>query len=233
LQIVPVLDLKSGEVVHARRGERSRYRPVTSNLCAGSAAYDIVNALLGLFRFKVLYLADLDAIEGTGHHAKLIEELHARYPKIELWVDSGISERAQLEVFARRNFARPVIGSETLRDASLLAPPYPDGTAPLLSLDFMGGSLRGPRCLLKRPALWPDEIIVMTLDRVGSAAGPDFARLSEIRNRAPGKNIFAAGGVRGVEDILRLERSGMSGALVASALHDGSLTAAHLEALQA
>jgi phosphoribosylformimino-5-aminoimidazole carboxamide ribotide isomerase len=39
------------------------------------------------------------------------------------------------------------------------------------------------------------------------------------------RKVFAAGGVRSEKDLADLAKAGVSGALVASALHDGRLTA--------
>ena len=55
-------------------------------------------------------------------------------------------------------------------------------------------------------------------------------RLLEIKRRAPDVRLYAAGGLRGAFDLMRLEQEGMSGVLVASALHDGRLTGADLAA---
>ena len=70
---------------------------------------------------------------------------------------------------------------------------------------------------------WPRRLIVMTLARVGSGAGPDIDRLSAIRDAASGRNIYAAGGVRDGVDLAILKRAGIAGALVATSLHDGRL----------
>ena len=60
--IVPVLDLKGGEVVHARAGERERYLPIRSRLAAGSAPAAVVDGLLSVAPFRRIYIADLDAL---------------------------------------------------------------------------------------------------------------------------------------------------------------------------
>ncbi len=72
----------------------------------------------------------------------------------------------------------------------------------------------------------------MTLGRVGADAGPDFERLAAVR-RASGAALYAAGGVRGADDLAALARAGIAGALVASALHDGRLSAKDLAAVGA
>jgi phosphoribosylformimino-5-aminoimidazole carboxamide ribotide isomerase len=64
----------------------------------------------------------------------------------------------------------------------------------------------------------------MTLARVGSGAGPDLERLAAVAAGAPGRLIYAAGGIRDAADLATLKRLGVAGALVATSLHDGRLT---------
>jgi phosphoribosylformimino-5-aminoimidazole carboxamide ribotide isomerase len=100
----------------------------------------------------------------------------------------------------------------------------------LLSLDFRGAQFQGPARLAEDATLWPARLIVMTLARVGSHAGPDLDRLAEICAKSGNRHeIYAAGGVRGPEDLRLLEQTGMAGVLVASALHEGRIDAKHLE----
>ena len=60
----------------------------------------------------------------------------------------------------------------------------------------------------------------MTLARVGSGAGPDVERLASIQSIAAGREIYAAGGVRNAADLRALKERGVSGALIATALHE-------------
>jgi phosphoribosylformimino-5-aminoimidazole carboxamide ribotide isomerase len=71
----------------------------------------------------------------------------------------------------------------------------------------------------------------MTLSRVGSGGGPDLALLRRWRGEAPAKKIFAAGGVRGGEDLLALADCGISGVLVATALHERRIGQAEIAAV--
>jgi phosphoribosylformimino-5-aminoimidazole carboxamide ribotide isomerase len=63
----------------------------------------------------------------------------------------------------------------------------------------------------------------MTLARVGSGEGPDLARLGQIMGKNPGHRLYAAGGVRDLDDLKGLNDAGAAGVLVASALHDGRI----------
>jgi phosphoribosylformimino-5-aminoimidazole carboxamide ribotide isomerase len=68
----------------------------------------------------------------------------------------------------------------------------------------------------------------MTLARVGSGAGPDLDRHATIGKRAGGRAIYLAGGLRDRRDLAAVKKSGAAGILVASALHDGRISAADL-----
>lgn len=222
LELIPVVDLMGGTVVRAVRGERAAYRPLESALCRGSAPLDVVGALLDLHPFADLYAADLDAIMRRGDALRSIEAIRRRFPGLRLWVDAGIAERAALAAWEARGLGRAVIGSETLGEGDLAASLGPE--APLvLSLDFRGERFAGPPELLADAARWPRQLIAMTLARVGSGSGPDLDRLAELVARAPGRRVFAAGGVRDAGDLRDIARCGAAGVLLASALHDRRL----------
>ena len=98
----------------------------------------------------------------------------------------------------------------------------------MLSLDFRGEEFLGPPEILDNVDLWPERVIVMTLAKVGMGAGPDLARVAGIAARAGGRRVYAAGGVRGLDDLRALARAGAAGALVATALHEGKIKAGDL-----
>ena len=222
MQVIPVIDLMAGQVVRARMGERDAYRPIATPLAATPDPVDVAAGLLRLAPFPTLYVADLDAIRGIGDNFAALAQLCAAFPGLALWIDNGAADAKALE--ATRAYGAPVLGSESQRDSALVAA-TPDA---LLSLDFRGDAFQGPPDLLAKSELWPEQLIVMTLGRVGSGAGPDLDRLADIRARAGARRLYAAGGVRDGADLKALARAGAAGVLVASALHDGRLDVADL-----
>jgi len=223
MNIIPVIDLKGGQVVRAERGARDSYAPIKTRLAASSQPADVVAGFLALHDFPVLYIADLDAIEGRGSHQDTILALEDAFPRVTFWVDAGIGELNAAQNFLAKGRSALVLGSESLRDIDVLAA-LAQNPRILLSLDFRGEDFQGPQKLLADSALWPAGVIVMTLARVGSHEGPDLTRLSEILGKAGGVHkVYAAGGLRGAEDIAPLSAIGVEGVLVASALHDGRL----------
>jgi phosphoribosylformimino-5-aminoimidazole carboxamide ribotide isomerase len=227
LTLIPVLDLKDGLVVHAREGRRPEYRPVQSSLCSGAAAQAVIEGFLRIFPFPVVYVADLDAIEKRGNHARILGEIRSRFPSLELWVDTGIADLAELERWIASDLGRPVIGSESVVDAEFLSAARQNCAklAPVLSLDFVGEDFKGPPALLSDPAgYWPERVLAMNVRRVGSGVGPDLTLITALgRMKSPTCQVFAAGGVRSAADLRQIEASGAAGALIATALHDGSI----------
>jgi phosphoribosylformimino-5-aminoimidazole carboxamide ribotide isomerase len=230
LQIIPVIDLKGGEVVRARMGDRASYRPLRSPLSPTSDAVDVARGLLAVYPFPTLYVADLDAIQRAGDNLPALRRIRSEFPALHLWVDNGAANSAALEALTGAGLGEPVIGSESQRDGALIAR-HKDSMRVVLSLDFRGRAFQGPEEILAEPERWPRRIIVMTLASVGSGAGPDLERFAAIRSIAEKREIYAAGGVRDGADLLALKAAGAAGALIASALHDGRVGRADLEAV--
>lgn len=227
-----MLDLQGGQVVRAQRGERSRYLPILSGLAPGSEPLVLARALLAAagtldLDAPVLYLADLDGIQGRAMQIDAIAALLAALPRLTLWLDAGFAEaeearalRASLGQDGAR--VRPVFGSESLAGVAALAELTDDPDA-VLSLDSRTAQPLDPAGCWQRPELWPGAVIVMTLDRVGTGLGPDLATFTRLRSAAPERRWIGAGGVRNAADLDAASAAGASAWLVASALHDGAL----------
>jgi len=231
LILIPVIDLAQGRVVHARRGRRDDYLPVRSTLCRSCEPTEVIAGLLRLHTFSTLYIADLDAIRGLDDQNCVLEKLRDCFPDLDIWIDPGINTRTRYHQWQQLALGSTVVGSETLSDSGLLQNTLAADTDTVLSLDFNADRLLGPPDLLERSEHWPRRVIVMCLDRVGSNEGPDTERMQQLRRKSPRSELFAAGGVRDVDDLLRLRQLGVTGALLASALHDGRIGAAQIAAL--
>ena len=222
-----------GRVVHARGGERSRYRPVRSVLCRSSEPLTVIDALLRLYAFDRLYIADLDAIRGRADNLSCVLDIHYRYPALEIWLDDGL-HTAPLELHRRApdGRIRSVIGSESVTQPRLPAMRVllAAADAPVLSLDFRADTFAGLPDLLTDIARWPPRVIIMSLARVGSGDGPDLDRLLHFTARSPHTQWYVGGGVRHADDLHALASTGARGALVASVLHNGVVGASELAA---
>jgi phosphoribosylformimino-5-aminoimidazole carboxamide ribotide isomerase len=211
MRVVGVIDLKGGTAVHAVRGERERYRPVGDPL-----------SLARRFGLEELYVADLDAIAGTGGNDSIIAAL-AREARV--MVDAGVSECGRAEALLDLGVDPRGVGTPAL------TAPAPRHRLPdaVLSLDLHDSRVvsRDPQ-LAGLPALdavaflpLPREVIVLDLARVGTSSGPDVALIAELHAGFPDIELLAGGGVRDADDLCALADAGAAGALVATALHRG------------
>ncbi|MDD2864278.1 MAG: HisA/HisF-related TIM barrel protein [Methylococcales bacterium] len=219
MKVIPVIDLKNGVVVHAKRGERENYQPIKSVLTTKADIYSVLNGFLQLHAFDTFYIADLDAITGQGRQHSLIEQVAKDFPKITFWVDAGY-QKAQHFL---PNYL-PVLGSECFTDDNFYEILEFEKRF-ILSLDFGSkGEKLGSQNFFTQAELWSENVIVMTLNRVGSSQGVAIDLLTEFKRDYPKTNFIAAGGVRNCDDLAKLEKMGIEQVLVASALHSGAIT---------
>ncbi|VTU31310.1 1-(5-phosphoribosyl)-5-[(5-phosphoribosylamino)methylideneamino] imidazole-4-carboxamide isomerase [Variovorax sp. PBL-H6] len=228
LNLIPVIDLLQGQVVRAVRGDRQAYRPIVSALCGSSDPVTVARILCDHCAARQLYVADLDALQGGATQVTVLAGLLEALPGIELWLDAGLADasagqalRSRLAPFASRIVL--VYGSESLRSREALERCFgagDDDSQAALSLDRRDGQRLDAAGCWDAVALWPKRLIVMTLERVGSGAGPDLDTLRDVRRLAPGAMLIGAGGIRSEGDLARAAAAGADAWLVASALHD-------------
>ena len=240
MNLIPVIDLMQGQVVRAVRGNRQAYQPIVSALCASSDPLTVAKILCEHCATRHLYVADLDALLGGPAQVALLRSLLQALPELELWLDAGFASaaaaetlRAELGAVAER--VMPVFGSESLASRAELERCFGGAVAAasasaselareaVLSLDRRDGQRLDAAGCWEAPALWPKRVIAMTLERVGSGAGPDLETLDSVRLRSPSTFIVGAGGIRDRGDLARAQAAGAAAWLVASALHDGRL----------
>jgi phosphoribosylformimino-5-aminoimidazole carboxamide ribotide isomerase len=118
MQIVPVLDVMSGNVVRAIGGRRSEYRPLVSTLTASTEPLAVADAIRTRHGLSEFYLADLDAIEGAAPALDTFDRLRAI--GLQLWVDAGVRDARDAERITE-HVDSIVVGLETVRGPEVLA----------------------------------------------------------------------------------------------------------------
>jgi phosphoribosylformimino-5-aminoimidazole carboxamide ribotide isomerase len=175
---------------------------------------------MGIYDFDTIYIADLNAITGQGNHDRLISGVLTRFPKKIFWIDKGY-QAYDCGLKPPQNYL-PVLGSESYRDDNI-SEIKAFGNDFILSLDYSSSNALGAESLFSNQAFWPDNIIIMTLERIGGNFGPDLNKLKGFCGQYPDKNFIAAGGIRNKQDLMALSGIGIHQALVASALHSGNI----------
>lgn len=170
MRVIPVVDLRGGLVVHARRGERQSYAPVRSALCHRPDPAHVVQQLCRHAGAPCVYAADLDALAGGAVQVDVLRALYAAVPGLELWLDAGLADAAAAWALARA-LAVPLAGPGWAAGdrAPGVAAPAPEGAharadagpaTPSLRPVFGSESLREAAVLDALPAS-----AVLSLDR--------------------------------------------------------------------
>jgi phosphoribosylformimino-5-aminoimidazole carboxamide ribotide isomerase len=240
MDILPVLDLLNGVVVRGVAGKREEYRPIISRLVDSPGVLSVARAFrerLGLGR---LYIADLDAIL----HERPNREAYAALANegFELLVDAGLRNVESAESVLATGVASVIAGLETWPGPAELAGLCNAVGAErvIFSLDLkyelpLGDLARWPRpdplaigsCAVEAGI---QELLVLDLAQVGTGGGVTTTALCRrLRDCFPRLRVVTGGGVRNVADLETLAAAGIDGVLVASALHDGSLTRAEIQ----
>jgi len=237
VQIIPVLDLMGGLVVRGVAGRRSEYRPIESPLARDAQPVTVGRAFAAL-GLDELYVADLDAIAGADPAWRVYEELAEA--GLQLWIDAGTGspERAgPMCQFAARTPAISgiVVGLESLCDAQALADVVGvvGRALSIFSLDLKAGQplaaegwgpMSAEEIVARAVDCGIERTIVLDLAQVGSGQGVGTTELCRrLAGRFPALELIAGGGVRGPADLDLLAAAGCASALVATALHDGTL----------
>lgn len=239
MKIIPVLDLMKGLVVHGIRGERELYQPVQSILHDTAEPLEMARALHKETACHSIYIADLDAIQGSGNNNAAIREI-ASHLDVDLWVDAGTADPESVKQILAAGAGVVIVGSETLKSLQELKN-ICDSVARdkiIFSLDISNDAVlsRAERLkgiqpiealsLLNREGM--DRFILLTLDTVGTAHGPDLSLLREARVHFPMVTFIAGGGVKTPDHLHALSAAGASGVLVATSLHKGWITGSDL-----
>jgi phosphoribosylformimino-5-aminoimidazole carboxamide ribotide isomerase len=242
-QIIPVIDLMNGKVVHAVGGRRAHYQPIQSSLHDSSEPIPLARAIRAVFGFQTIYLADLDAIAGSPPRLDVYRELIAA--RFHLWVDAGIREHATAAALLELDsaFTTIVAALETIEGRGELARivQIAGSERIVFSLDLFEG-----RPHTAAAASWGNEdpidlaltaidcgvqnLLILDLARVGTSRGLGSHNLIDrIREARPSVHVYAGGGIARIDEVSAIRDAGVAGVLIGSALHDGRIGSRELE----
>jgi phosphoribosylformimino-5-aminoimidazole carboxamide ribotide isomerase len=205
------------------RGEREHYQPIEgySHVVTTSDPLRVLEEI----RPREVYVADLNRLTGRRDNLRVLEMISK---KALTMADVGISRMGDL--YRLPAVVSPVLGTETASFGLMKEAAGRRRT--IVSIDMVKRRVltrdaemqaEGAVEMLRRLNGLPLEaVILLELDRVGTASGLDGEFLQEAASVSD-HALILGGGVKGVEDLQVLEGLGFAGALVATAVHNGSI----------
>jgi phosphoribosylformimino-5-aminoimidazole carboxamide ribotide isomerase len=238
MKVIPVIDVLNGIAVHGKRGERNQYKPLKSSLFESTNPLVIASFFESL-GFTSLYLADLDAILGKPMNLNMYKQI-VQTTNLDFMIDSAISDLSRAREVVATKVSKIVIGSETLLSLDFIKQVIEKfgENKVTISIDQKNGKLLSKSSLIssldvfsfveKLEALGVTEIILLDLGLVGTEYGVDLEHIQKIVENTE-ISVIVGGGIRSFAELEQLKRIGVSGALVATVLHDGTVSVDQLK----
>ncbi|HDJ33145.1 MAG TPA: 1-(5-phosphoribosyl)-5-[(5-phosphoribosylamino)methylideneamino]imidazole-4-carboxamide isomerase [Bacteroidetes bacterium] len=235
IRLIPAIDIMEGRCVRLEKGDFGRQTNYTVDMPELAVQYEQAG-------FTRLHLVDLD-----GARAGVVKNLNV-LGKIcsvtGLVVDfgGGVQSEADLEQVFHAGAAMVTVGSLAVKNRNLLQQ-WLLRYGP--SRFILGADVRNRRILISG---WTGEagtglfefleywisqgveqVLCTDIEKDGMLTGPSVELYQEIMDRFPGIRLIASGGISSVEDIKRLNESGISGVVLGKALLEGKIKPDELE----
>ena len=233
LRVIPVIDIMQGKVVHALKGYRNEYLPLSSKILETDDPVEVASELKRKFEFDELYVADLDGIMKDEITLSVLCNI-CKTGNLKVMVDAGVSNATKAQALLSSGVAGIIVGTETLEDLEdLLTIVNLSRNVPIIgSIDIKDGKVLSKCRELsgvspsKVAKLFKDcgvkQIMLLDISRVGSEAGVKIDIAKSILNKVS-LPLLVGGSVSSLKDIFALRTIGVSGVLVATVLHNAKL----------
>lgn len=223
---IPALDLRDNACVQLVGGsfEREKVR-----------VDDPVRVVMEFreYGFRNLHVVDLDAATERGSNAEIVRRILG-FDDLSVQVGGGIRTMSQITDALESGASRVVVGTRAIEDQSWLcvaASRFP-------SAIIVAADVRDRQVLTHG---WTREsqnsvfdvidvlntlpiagVLVTAVHREGLMEGADLELMKEVVD-ASGFPVYAAGGIKGMDDLRALDDSGVSAAIIGMALYTGAL----------
>jgi phosphoribosylformimino-5-aminoimidazole carboxamide ribotide isomerase len=231
--LYPAIDLKDGECVRVVRGDLATATVFNSHPDEQARAW----AEQG---FSWLHVVDLNgSVEGRAVNDGAVEAI-LRAVSIPVQLGGGIRSLANVQAWIEAGVSRVILGTAAVREPAMVkaaARRWPEQIA--VSVDVRKGQvavqgwtedsgLEAVTVARRFEDAGVCALIITDIDRDGALLGFDIEAFGAIAD-AVSIPVIAAGGLAGVDDIVRLKaRSGtpIAGAVLGRALYAGAITPA-------
>jgi len=228
MEVIPAVDIRDGRCVRLYQGDYARETVFSEDPVAMARRWQDEGA-------PRLHLIDLDGARvGEPVNAAVIEKIVTRVD-IPCQVGGGIRSLDTVARYLEMGVERVILGTVAVRARTIVAEAcYRHPGAIIVGVDARRGevAIRGWRERSKDRAeglmaqlveVGVPRFIYTDIARDGTMKGPNFAALARAV-RAVRVPVIASGGIATLDQLRRLARLNVEGAILGRALYDGALT---------
>ena len=228
MKIFPALDLRNGKCVRLYQGEFSSSVVVGEDPLQTALNFATQGA-------EYLHMVDLDgalsgSIENLNSISKVIKDL-----KIPIQLGGGIRSLDTIEMLLEKGLNRIILGTAALNNPSLVKEAVKKfGDKIAIGIDARDGyvAVEGWKTSSKieyidfakqMEYIGIKTIIFTDISRDGTLKRPNFEATGKINDKVS-CNIIASGGMKDIEDIKKLKKMNIYGAIIGKALYSGNIS---------
>ena len=231
MEVIPAIDLRGGRVVRLYQGDFSQETVYSDDPVAVALRWQEAGA-------PRIHVVDLEGAKaGRLVNGDALEAIAARV-SVPLQVGGGVRDLDTAAKVVRMGVQRVVFGTAAVRDPGLVraACKALGSEAVVVGVDARDGkvAVRGwsetasvvAEELVKSMAgVGVGRFIYTDISTDGTLVGPNVEAVAAL-NEAAGTPIIYAGGIASMEDLERLAKAGVEGAIVGIALYSGAINLA-------
>lgn len=234
IEIIPAIDIRNGQCVRLVQGDYADCTIYNSDPLAVAKEFEAAG-------LKRLHLVDLDGAKAGS--IKNVEVLQRIANKTSLKIDfsGGVKDQMSLDQAFEAGAQFVGIGSLACKNPKLVSQWLQTygGNRIILSADVWNGKI-AVMGWTQHTEISIDEFIAYYGDRLetlictditkdGMLLGPSIDLYNSLKKKYPQLHIIASGGVSSLEDLDKLQQTGVSGVIIGKAIYENKITLNQLE----
>ncbi|WP_252502525.1 1-(5-phosphoribosyl)-5-[(5-phosphoribosylamino)methylideneamino]imidazole-4-carboxamide isomerase [Sporosarcina sp. Marseille-Q4943] len=226
--LFPAIDIRGGKCVRLIQGDYAKETVYHESPSEMAKEWERQGA-------EYIHVVDLDGAKtGDSLNAEAIREI-AKAVKIPVQVGGGIRSMETIDSLIANGVSRVIIGTAAIQNPRFVeeaVDKYAEKIA--VSIDARNGfvatdgwtettDVKAVKLLRWLEGIGVKTVVYTDILKDGMLQGPNFDELY-VMNKASDMDIIASGGVSTVEDISKLKKMELYGAIIGKALYEGNLS---------
>lgn len=225
--IIPAIDIIDGKPVRLYKGDYNKKEIVGNNALELAKSFEKYGA-------EYIHLVDLEgAKEGRLINKRIIIKI-ANKIETPIEVGGGVRTYEDVKCLIESGISRVILGTAAIEDIEFVKKCVASfGAKIAVAVDCKNGYLFGRGWLEESKlhfidfsksmeSIGVDTIILTDIDKDGTLMGSNIHMLREL-SKAVNINIIASGGIKDLEDIKRIKKLNIYGAILGKALYSGKI----------
>ena len=225
--ILPAIDILGGKCVRLTKGIYETAEQVAADPIETALEFEAAGA-------EFIHMVDLDgAKEGSRINSDIYTQV-AKKVHIPIEVGGGIRDMDTIDYYMQKGIERVIIGSAALKNPALVREAVAKyGGHIAVGIDALNGMVKTSGWLENSDVNYIDlaklmcemgvkYVIFTDISKDGTLSGPNYEQLAALAEAVP-MNIIASGGIRDIENIRRLAKMKLYGAICGKSIYSGSL----------